>query len=165
MTITDAVVNQTITVSGCAAAKSGGLGNATFFSDNTYTWATKDANGDPILSSSGSYAVTSTKSGFTIYMEPDDASRATSFARVEALALANCKIKKPTTSTVDIIDPSVLTSKNSATVNSKGQPVILQLNMAGKQVNDSKVTGSNKLGTFKLQVKMQGFVVGAPPTT
>lgn len=173
-TMTDAVVTQKLSVSGCKPATFGGTATATFFADNTYSIVRTGA-GDTVPAQTGSYSVVSGKSSYSVSMSPDDASSTALLGNYSgmdtsawftpdagalgALADANCKVKYPSAS-MSILAPTVLASKNIMVVNNATKSAKLTYVMKGKQENTFK--GAKKVGSFGATITMQGTVVETP---
>lgn len=172
-TMTDAVLTQKLTVSGCKPATFGGTATATFFADNTYSIVRGGA--DTVPAQTGSYSVVSSKSSYTVSMSPDDASLTAllgNYSGIDtsawftpvvgalgALADANCKAKYPS-ATVNVLAATVLASKNTMIVKNSTKSATLTYVLKGKQENNFK--GAKKVGSFGATITMKGTVVETP---
>lgn len=174
-TMTNAVVTQKLTVSGCKAATFGGTATATFFADNTYSVVRTGAS-DTVPEQKGTFSVVSSKSSYSVAMSPDDASVAALLGNysgidtstwvtpvvgaLSALAEAGCTAQKYPSATMQVLAPTVLTSKNVMTVKNSTKSATLTYVMKGKQVNTFK--GAPKVGNFGATITMKGTVVETP---
>lgn len=170
-TMTDAVVTQKLSVSGCAAVSLGGLATVTFDEDGTYE-VVRDIPElpAPLI---GTWSVVPSSSSYTIYMTPsnDDPSPLEEppipgsigdmYDAFDVVALANCQLKYPA-ATVSIIRPSVIISKNAMVVKNADKSAVLTFTMKGKQQNTFK--GATKVGSFSTAITIKGTVVEATTT-
>jgi hypothetical protein len=173
-TMTGSVVSQKLTVSGCKAVTFGGVADATFFADYTYS-VVRTGAGDTVPMQTGTYYVQSGTSTYSVYMSPDDASRTALLGNytgadtsafypdvvgaLSALAQANCQLKY-SSATMTVLAPTVLTSKNVMTVKNSDKSATLTYVMKGKQENNFK--GAKKVGSFGATITMKGTVVETP---
>lgn len=155
-TLTNAVVSQKTTVSGCSALSTGGLATATFYDDGTYLI---DRDDPSIPDQTGIWAVVNGTSSYSVYMMADDQPLADLFAALDVAILANCQLKYPTAS-VSIEQPTVLTRKNVMVVKNADNSATATFQVKGKHRNDFK--GSVKYGNYSTTLTLKGNVVPEP---
>lgn len=154
-TLTNAVVTQKTTVSGCSALSTGGLATATFYDDGTYLIERDDPS---IPDQTGIWEVINGKSSYSVYMMADDQPLADLYAALDVAILANCQLKYPAAS-VSIEQPTVLTRKNVMVVKNVDNSAVATFQVKGKQRNDFK--GKVKYGSYSTTLTLKGNVVPA----
>ena len=183
-TMNSSVVAQTLTVSGCAAMKTGGLSTITFNRDDvtqaqTFEMTRTGSGNDPLPTLTGTWDVIAGSSSYTVYMSPYNSSVGPDplapapaapgldvvLDALNVYAQANCSIKYGAAgNTVDFNQPSILVTKSFMTVKNTDNSATLTLSLKGKQTNSFK--GSIKSGAVSSTTTIKGTVtkdVGCPP--
>lgn len=164
-TLTNAEMTQTLAVQGCKTlsikkTKTGPstLNSMTLYNNGSFAWyryATGGTNGVPTTSMTGSWSTADNK---TFYLQLNTASMGLLFDELESAGLANCQVKYPAMTQLDILAPTATTvSKNYLKVTvKKGIPIVAgTLQFKGKQHNDEKGV-PNAVGTFSLKATLKG---------
>ena len=164
-TMTNAVVTQKTTLSGCSALSTGGEATATFYDDKTYLIQRTN----PVFpDQTGIWAVINGASSYSVYMMPDDQPLADFYNSMDIMVLANCQAKYTAYPvTVSIEQPTVLIKKNIMTVKNVDGSAVATFQAKGKQQNTfkrDKKTGNPvvKYGNYSTTVTLKGTVVQAP---
>ncbi len=163
-TLVNAQLTQTLAVQGCSklSIKKTKTGPATYNSmtlyDNNSFALFRYATGN--LTPSARTALTGswdTQDNKTYYLTLNQASMDLLFNELEADALANCQVKYPAMTQLDLLASTVLTQKNTLVVTvKKGIPQVSgTLQFKGKQYNNEKGV-SNTVGTFSLKATLKG---------
>lgn len=165
-TMTGAVVTQKMSVSGCAAVKSAGLADVTFYDDKTFKIDRLDDAAVPGSGFTvyGTYATVPASSSYTVYMSLDNDVNTPDPSQpvppgiglpklldsLDILAKKTCGDKYTTPNpntppggtlgeTVKIVQPSILIKKSTMVVKNSTKSATLTLQMKGKSTNSFKL--------------------------
>jgi hypothetical protein len=158
-TLSGTTVKQTVVFQGCASSKKAVKSDVTMFEDGSYVMYRYDWPTTP-TALTGSWSKVPKGSSNIFYLSFNDASKAFLFDGLEADGLAACKTKKPATTYVSIIRPSVLMKPTFIKVTVKGAKASGVLSLKGKEENNA--TGVIKPGTVSANWKMTGGVFLGP---
>ena len=77
------------------------------------------------------------------------------FSELETAGLANCQLKYPAMTQLDLLAPTALVKKNTLIVKVKNSAASGTLQVAGKQHNDEKGV-LNTVGNFSVKATLKG---------
>lgn len=164
-TLTHAELTQTFAVQGCKTlsikkTKTGPstLNDISLYDNGSfvqYRYATGDTSGVPVTTLSGSWSPVAGKSSTTYYLSYNTASLDDLFSELETAGLANCQLKYPAMTQLDLLAPTALVKKNTLIVKVKNSAASGTLQVAGKQHNDEKGV-LNTVGNFSVKATLKG---------
>lgn len=163
--IEGAKVKQSLSVSGCKTVSmpSKGTtlttGNVTLFDDNSFVlYSDWSAKGGTVTALTGQWTqlLPNAKSSKTFYLSINTASMTMLLDNLQTVGLANCQITKPLMTNLNILDPSVLVSKNTIVVKIKNDIATGSLTVKGSEVSNPKGAG-DVIGKAQMKLTMTGF--------
>jgi hypothetical protein len=169
--IDGAKVKQSLSVSGCKTLnlpKKGTTlttGNLTLFDDNSFVlyqdWSTVPDGQVAAITGQWTELLPAPKSSKTFYLSINTASMTTLLDDIQAVGLANCITTKPLMTKLDILDSSVLVTKNTIVVKIKNNIATGSLLVKGSEVSNPKGT-TDVVGKLQMKLTMTGFFNAAP---